>query len=78
MKCYITILRYMRLMGGDLDTTCLSIIGPTEPFSTKIDSQNCWQNANFQVPSQYRKWDVELQREISIADEVFQNLPEMH
>ena len=39
MKCFKTILRCMRLVGGALDSICLSIIGPTGAFSTRIDSQ---------------------------------------
>ena len=79
MKCLKTILRYMRQMEGALDSICLSIIGPTEPFSTKVGSQIACKMPHFgyHLSTENILWDVELQLkwEISIAYEVFQNHP---
>ena len=48
MKCFKTILRCMRLMGGALESIFQSIIGPTEPFSTKAGSQISYKIQDFQ------------------------------
>ena len=75
MKCFKTILRCMRPMGGALNIIYLSIIGPTEPFSTKVGSQISHKMPHFQyAASQCRKWDDVLPGETSIAHEVSQNL----
>ena len=56
-KCFKVILRCMQAMGGALDSIYLSIMGPTEPFSTKVGSQiACKQKAIFWIPSQYRRY----------------------
>ena len=63
MKCLKTILRYMRQMEGALDSICLSIIGPTEPFSTKVGSQIACKMPHFgyHLSTENILWDVELQ-----------------
>ena len=50
MKCFKTILRCMRLIGGALDRICLSAIGPNEPFSTKVGSQIAPKMPHFGYP----------------------------
>ena len=57
MKCFKPILRCMSPMGGALDSICLSIIGPTEPFSTKVGSQIARKMSHcLRIPSQCRKY----------------------
>ena len=50
MKCFKTILRCMRPMGGALDRIYLSLIGPTEPISTKVGSQIARKMPHFEYP----------------------------
>ena len=50
MKCFKTILRCTRLMEEAHDRICLLIIGPTEPFSTKIGSQIARKMPHFGYP----------------------------
>ena len=66
----------MRLTRGAPDSIYLSIIGPTEPFSTKVGSQIAHKMPHFGYPLSTENvlWDIDLQGEISlIAYEVFQN-----
>ena len=50
MRCFKPILRCMRPMGGALNRIRLSIIGSTEPFSTKVSSQVARQMPHFEYP----------------------------
>ena len=75
-KCFKIILRYKREMGEAFASICLSVIGPTKPFSTKVGSQIAHKMPHFGYPlgTENVLWDIDLQGEISlIAYEVFQN-----
>ena len=63
-------------MGEAFVSICLSVTGPTKPFSTKVGSQIAHKMPHFgySLGTENALWDIELQGEISlIAHEVFQN-----
>ena len=74
MKYFKPILRCMGLVGGALDGICLSIIGPTGPFSTRVGSQiaRCVQ---FESQHCGGTWYGETHKWRTDTANIFTNLP---